>query len=220
MNGDLEHDLAACGDLQAFVTSLRGAPQARVPVDFTARVMTAVGDENRKIARWRRVFTIYMPLAASVAICLGVAGVFRATPSAAYSTRILVACQRTDGRFSASSAASYIQAFAVTALARDAEGNGAALGAAVDALVREQNEDGGWANADLSARNVVALRAASDAGVSGATRAYKRGLRYLRTHGIGELSAADLSREAKVALARVGRTDRGLACSAALCAAL
>ena len=25
-----------------------------------------VGDENRKIARWRRVFTIYMPLAACV----------------------------------------------------------------------------------------------------------------------------------------------------------
>ena len=104
-------------------------------------------------------------------------------------------------------------------LARDPSRHAAALGSAVDALVREQNAEGGWANAAVSARNVAALRQAVDAGVAGAARAYRRGLRYLRLNGQFEASAEDLAREAQAALARLGASaDRGLACSVALCA--
>lgn len=220
MNVDLERDLAAAGDLGSFVASLRQAPTCEVAPDFTARVMARVRAESVG-ARWKALLNprAFIPLAACVAVCLALTSVLR-TASPVYSTACLVACQRADGLFSESSAAPYLQAFAVTALAKDAKDHAAALGSAVGALVREQNAEGGWANAELSAQNVVALKVASQAGVAAAAPAYKRGLRYLRTHGIGELSAADFARAAKSALARVDAADRGLACSAALCATL
>ncbi len=220
MNGDLERDLAREGDLAAFAASLQRAPAAQVPADFTARVMAAVHDARRAQShRWLFALTAGLPMAAGIALCLLFGSTFfRAQP--AYSTVRLVSCQRADGLFSASSAATYMQAFAVTALAQDPKAPAAALGSAVAAIVREQNAEGGWANAELSARNVVALEAAAAAGVSDAARAYKRGLRYLRTHGIGELTRSDIARAAQAALVRVDRADRGLACSAALCAAL
>ncbi|MDO4365645.1 MAG: hypothetical protein Q4D70_02535, partial [bacterium] len=90
---------------------------------------------------------------------------------------------------------------------------------AVAALVREQNAEGGWANPSLSARNVAALGQAAEAGSVHALQAYRRGMRYLRTHGIGEISLADLVREAKAVSTRLGPSpDDGLACSVALCA--
>jgi hypothetical protein len=49
----------------------------------------------------------------------------------------------------------------------------------------------------------------------------RRGLRYLRLNGIGELSATELVREAKDALARLGASgDAGLVRSTALAARL
>ena len=131
--------------------------------------------------------------------------------------RSFSACQRPDGSFSDSSAAPYVQAFAVTGLAKGPSSDRAALDRAVDALVRTQKADGGWGNAALSARNVTALAQAESAGVSRAREARRRGLRYLRIHGIGEISAADLAREAKEALSRLkGSNDAGLVCGVAL----
>ena len=216
MNGDLESELAAAPELRALVESLRSAPQALVGEDFTAGVMAAVRAERKRRWPWCLRSAILLPAAAALAVCLALAGVFRSQP--VYSASYLVACQRSDGLFSESSAAPYMQAFAVTALAKDAKGTKAALDSAVDALVREQNAEGGWANASLSARNVAALQAAATVGATGAGRAYKRGLRYLRTHGIGELTAADFVREARYALARIDQNERALVCGAALCA--
>ncbi|MBR3022972.1 MAG: hypothetical protein IKH71_00815, partial [Oscillospiraceae bacterium] len=84
------------------------------------------------------------------------------------------------------------------------------------------NEAGGWANARLSAQNVAALAAATKAGVGMAVPAYRRGRRYLRMHGIGEMTAADLTRDAREAAGRLPlpAADAGLACSAALAARL
>ena len=49
------------------------------------------------------------------------------------------------------------------------------------------------------------------------TAAHRRGLRYLRMHGIGELSASDLVREAKDAFARLDKScDAGLVYSVSL----
>ena len=125
--------------------------------------------------------------------------------------------QRPDGSFSESSAAPYVQAFAVTGLATAPSPDRAALNRAVDALVRTQGADGGWGNAVLSARNVTALAQAEAAGVPRAREARRRGLRYLRLHGIGEISAADLAREAKEALSRLaGSHDAGLVCGVSL----
>ena len=129
----------------------------------------------------------------------------------------IVANQRPDGSFSDSSAAPYVQAFAVTGLATTPSPDRAALNRAVDALVRTQGADGGGGNAVLSARNVTALAQAGAAGVPRAREARRRGLRYLRLHGIGEISAADLAREAKDALSRLaGSRDAGLVCGVSL----
>jgi len=214
MNVDLEMDLANEDELRRLAQELQSAPSARVSPGFAAGVMAAVRVERRRQRFWR--VAAALPVAAGLAICLAFSGVFSSTPG--YSAEYLVACQRADGRFSDSSAASYIQAFAVTALAKDSKSPRTALDSAVAALVREQNADGGWANAELSARNVAALHTAAASGVAGAGRAYKRGLRYLHLNGIGEMSPAEFIRDARSALARVNHADRALACSAALCA--
>lgn len=227
MNEDLERALEESdAEMRDFVAALRAAPQARVSDGFASDVMASVRAERAR-GPLRAVFRRFdwasaLPAAAALALLLGAAAVFLQRPAEpAWSTARLVACQRADGTFSATSAASYAQAFAVTALARDPAAHAAALDSAVGALVRGQNVEGGWGNADLSARNVVALRQAAEAGVDGARRAYRRGLRYLRLNGIVERSASDLVREAKDALARLdAASDRGLACSVALCSAL
>ena len=225
MNEDIERALnGSDADLRAFVASLRAAPQARVRNSFAAGVMAAVEAEARRgaLARSLRGLlrpAVLFPLAACLVALLAVSSIFfRPVPK--FSLEKLVACQRADGSFSSSTAAPYVQAYAVTALAKDPSADRVALQQAVVALVREQNAEGGWANASLSARNVAALAAASEAGVEVAVRAYRRGVRYLRMHGIGEMSAADLSRDARSAAARLSASDLGVACSVALAARL
>ena len=223
MNCDLEGDLAGCAEMRAFAESLRAAPQARVDDGFADRVMAAVGAEKTPRAKWRMPpLGVVLGLAASLTVAAAYFFIHSEMSSSIRKARVelLVHCQRDDGTFSSSSAAQYMQSFAVAALAEDASTHAAALDAAVGAITRTQNADGGWANAELSARNVEALRVAADAGVAGAMRAYKRGLRYLRVNGIGEMTRADLALAAKDAAQRVNSSDEGLARSAALCAAM
>ena len=219
MNADLERDLLAAGDgLRDVVDALREAPQARVSADFSARVLAHLprkGGFVRFRARWLTPPVLFAAAASLVAVCAFVSLIFRPVPT--FSVARLAECQRTDGSFSSSSAAPYVQAFAVTVLARDPSSDRTALDRAVDALVRTQDAAGGWGNAALSARNVAALAQAEGAGVARARAARRRGLRYLRMHGIGELSAGELVQEANDAFARLGGSrDAGLVCSAAL----
>ena len=223
MNEDLERTLGEMAPhARAIADARRAAPQAVASPDFTARVLPDV--RAARTPRWgflrRFGFAAAIPAAAGLALLLGVGAVLLGRPAAPdWSAARLVACQRADGTFTASSAAPYVQAFAVTALARDPAGHAAALDSAVGALVREQTAEGGWANAAVSARNVAALRQAAEAGVADARRAYRRGLRYLQSNGIGERTPDDLVREAKDAWARLGASaDRGLAGCVALCA--
>ena len=221
MNEDIERALnGSDADLRAFVASLRAAPQARVRDGFAAGVMAAIEAESRRasLRRWLRPSVIF-PLAACLVAMLAFASLlFRPVPT--FSMEKLVSCQRADGSFSSSTAAPYVQAFAVTVLAKDPSADRAALEQAVGALVRTQNEAGGWANARLTARNVAALAAAAKAGVARAMPAYRRGRRYLRLHGIIEMSAADMMRDAKEAAGRLPSADAGLACSVALASRL
>ena len=221
MNADLEKALnGSDADLRAFVASLRAAPQARVRVGFAADVMAAVEADVRR-ASLRGLFrpAVLFPLAACLVALLAVASLFL-RPVPGVSRERLVSCQRSDGSFSSSTAAPYVQAFAVTVLAKDPTANRSALEQAVGALVRTQNEEGGWANARLSAQNVAALAAATNAGVDMAVPAYRRGRRYLRMHGIGEMTAADMARDAQEAIRRLSDADAGLACSVTLAARL
>ena len=221
MNEDIEMALnGSDADMRAFVASLRAAPQARVREGFAAGVMAAVAAESRRafLRRWFRPSAIF-PLAACLVAMLALASLF-SRPVPTFSMEKLMSCQRSDGSFSSSTAAPYVQAFAVTVLAKDPSADRAALEQAVGALVRTQNEEGGWANARLSARNVAALAAATKAGVGMAVPAYRRGRRYLRMHGIGEMTAADLTRDAREAAGRLPSADAGLACSVALASRL
>lgn len=215
MNADLESTLEGTGrELTSLVSALRASSQARVSPDFTARVMSRIAVERRS---WFQPSTIF-PIAAGLVALLAFGTIFF-RPVPAFSLSKLVACQRADGYFTASPAAPYVQAFAVTALAQDPSVRRPSLDQAVDALVRTQAASGGWENTTLSARNVAALGIAADAGVIAARKAYKRGLRFLRSQGLNELSATAFAEEAQKALARLSPTDDpGLACSIALCA--
>ena len=219
MNADLERDLGEAGDgLRDVVCALRRAPQAHVEAGFAARVLAHLPREGgfvRFRTRWLSPPVLFVAAASILAVCAFVSLVMRPVPE--LSVARLAACQRGDGSFSESSAAQYVQAFAVTVLARDPSADRAALGRAVDALVRTQDAAGGWGNDALSARNVAALAQAESAGVERARAARRRGLRYLRMHGVGELSAGELVREANDAFARLGPSrDAGLVCSTAL----
>ena len=207
-------------EMRGFAASLRAAPSARTSEGFTASVMAAVHAEKSRMRSrppiWRSPW-LGVPIAACFALLLALGSVFNRSPSAWTPAR-LVACQQADGFFSRSSAAPYVQAFAVVALAADSSVAAETLKAAVSAIVRDQTAEGGWANAAMSVRNVAALHAASVVGVDGAQRAYRRGLRYLRLNGIREMSSADLVREAKETRARLDASaDGGLIGSLALC---
>ena len=221
MNADLEMALnGSDADLRAFVSSLRAAPQARVRDGFAVGVMAAIEADARRA--WpRKLFrpAVLFPLAACLVALLAIASIFF-RPVPGVSREELVACQRADGSFSSTPAAPYVQAFAVTVLAKDPAANRAALDQAVGALLRTQNEAGGWANARLSAQNVAALAAATKAGVTRAMPAYRRGRRYLRMNGIIEMSAADMARDAQAAEKRLVGSDPGLARSVTLAARL
>lgn len=242
MSADLERDLLEAGDgLRDVVAALRRAPQAHVPEGFAARVLALLPHEGALPSKeetlllqvggrgrvWVRRLLPYALLASAASLAIMFASgpfLFRSPVPSAQLPEVPTASslrpavnQRPDGSFSASSAAPYVQAFAVTGLAKDPSFDRAALDRAVDALVRTQGADGGWGNAVLSARNVTALAQAEAAGVPRAREARRRGLRYLRLHGIGEISAADLAREAKEALSRLaGSHDAGLVCGVSL----
>jgi hypothetical protein len=218
MSADLERDLLEAGDgLGDVVAALRRAPQARVPEGFAARVMSRLPRKGGFVrAKWLSPSVLLAVAASLVAAFVFVSLAFRPAPQDP-SAPSLSACQRGDGSFSSSSAAPYVQAFAVAALAKDPSLDRVALDLAVDTLVRTQDAAGGWGNAALSARNVAALAQAESAGVAQARAARRRGLRYLRMHGVGEISAGELVREAKDAFARIGQShDDGLVCSTAL----
>ena len=128
-------------EMRAFVASLRAAPQARTAERFTADVMAAVraGEAERARRPFWSVLTrlaAALPVAAGLALLFAVGSVFQ-RPAPAWTTARLVACQRPDGTFTASSAAPYVQAFAVTVLAKDPTVAPRALDSAVAALVRE-----------------------------------------------------------------------------------
>ena len=123
MNEDIERALnGSDADLRAFVASLRAAPQARVRDGFAADVIAAVEAEARRGAFARSLRGLLrpaalFPLAACLVALLAVASIFfRPVPK--FSLEKLVACQRADGSFSSSTAAPYVQAYAVTVLAK------------------------------------------------------------------------------------------------------
>ena len=154
MNADLERDLLEAGDgLGDVVAALRRAPQAHVAPGFAARVRSHLphkGGFVRVRSRWLSP-SVLLAVAASL-VCAFVFVVFLVNqPATSLPVVRLASCQRTDGSFSSSSAAPYVQAFAVTVLAKDPSADRAALDRAVDTLVRSQDADGGWGNAALSA---------------------------------------------------------------------
>lgn len=207
-------------ELMALADALRAAPTVRTSEDFTASVMAAVRAERSQMRSrppvWRSPW-LGVPIAACFALLLALGSVFN-RPSSTWTSARLAACQQTDGTFSNSSAAPYVQAFAVAALAADPSAAMDTLKAAVTAIVRDQTAEGGWANAAMSVRNVAALHEAAAVGVDGAQRAYRRGLRYLRLNGIREMSPADLVRAAQAMRARLDASaDSGLIGSLALC---
>lgn len=207
-------------ELMALADALRAAPTVRTSEDFTASVMAAVRAERSQMRSrppvWRSPW-LGAPIAACFALLLALGSVFN-RPSSTWTSARLAVCQQTDGTFSNSSAAPYVQAFAVAALAADPSAAMDTLKAAVTAIVRDQTAEGGWANAAMSVRNVAALHEAAAVGVDGAQRAYRRGLRYLRLNGIREMSPADLVRAAQAMRARLDASaDSGLIGSLALC---
>ena len=70
-------------------------------------------------------------------------------------------------------------------------------------IVATQREDGSWAHPRLSACNVAALALAHARGVSTAEsiRAYKRGLRWMRANGVGEMTPRQFEATAREAVA-------------------
>ena len=222
MSADLERDLLEADEgLRDGVAMLRGAPQAHVPEGFSARVMARLPRKGGFVRAWWCSPSVLLAAAASIAVALVLVSLVSRPVPQERPAPSLSACQRTDGSFSSSSAAPYVQAFAVVALAKDPSSDRVALDLAVDTLVRTQDAAGGWGNAALSARNVAALAQAEAAGVARARVPCRRGLRYLRLNGIGELSATELVREAKDALARLGASgDAGLVRCTALAARL
>lgn len=218
MNLELERDLAEAGMLD-FANSLRAAPQARVEDGFADRVMRGIAADDAGAPPPRR--RVFWRVALAAAAVLAVAFVFVSLvdyvpPERRGHNVALASCQLADGTFTRSSASPYVQAFAVAALARYPGERAEVLERAVAALVRQQDAEGGWSNASLSARNVAALGHASRAGCALATISYKRGLRYLRTHGIAELSLPDLIHEAEAYSRRASSSADAGICRALL----
>jgi len=203
MNADLERQLAEMGpEFAGLASSLGKAAGSRVSSGFTARVMAEVAVSERR-ARVRRVGWWTAAAAAMVAL-FAVHGLTSGARPASDGLGRLVASQRADGTFCESSAASYVQAYAVQALAdsRDERAR-AALESAVAALVRSQSGEGGWSSGVQSSYNVAALAAAEAAGVESARIPLRRGLRYLRANGISECPAGALGKAAAEALDRM-----------------
>ena len=186
MNKDVERLDPALREVAA---RLKAAPQARVSPGFAQGVMAAVHSE-RVTARagfFRRLNApaIFAAAAAIVAL-LGAAALFMA-PAPRFATAAdFPGIGLADGSRPSPAVAPYVQAYAVRALASDPSAPSDVLSRAVAEIARAQNADGGWGSPDLTARNVAALALAVRAGDEAAACAWKRGVRYLRAHGIAE----------------------------------
>ena len=203
MNGDLKAQLSEMGpEFAGLAASLGRAAGAGTSPGFTARVMSEISLSERR-RRIRRAGW-WVAAAAAVVAVFAVHGLTPGVKPAVSGLDRLVASQRADGTFSISSAASYVQAFAVQALAdsHDARAR-AALESAVAALVRSQSGEGGWSSDMQSSYNVAALAAAEAAGVESARIPLRRGLRYLRANGISERPEGSLGKAAAAALKRM-----------------
>ena len=208
MNRDLEVQLEEMGpEFAGLAAALGRASRAEASPGFTPRVMAQIDASERRRRTFRAVW--WAAAAAAVAAVFAVHGLLPGggrSASASGGLERLVASQRADGTFSGSSAAPYVQAYAVQALAdsRDARMRGA-LESAVAALVRSQSCEGGWAGDMQSSCNVAALAAAEAAGVESARIPLRRGLRYLRANGIRECSVEALGKAAAAAVERMSR---------------
>jgi len=218
MSHDLEEQLKEMDpSVSVLVARLRAAPRASTSADFTSRTLAAArADGSIRLSSIlngsRRSFNWAAAAAAVVAILFGSLFLCRSAraPVTGSAVCILVNLQRPDGLFSGSSAAPYVQAVAVQALAGNRSSAATLrvpLESAVAALVRAQTAEGGWANNAQTARNVAALASADAAGVFSARVPYRRGLRYLRAHGIPEMPSSSLAQAARAALDRLASGD-------------
>jgi len=200
VNADLESLLNEAPELRAVVDALRPEePSERPAADdaFVARVLAAVRRIAGSVREVRVRMPAWAPYATAAVLALAAGFAFRSAASAGrLGDRRVLSCRRADGSFSATSAAPWVQAYAIGALAADAV-DVTALTVAVDALVRDQRADGGWCNDALSVRNTAALLAASRAGVPGTRKAYRRAVRYLHARGIPEISTEELACEGR-----------------------
>ncbi len=202
---DYKTDFKADAQMLSFAESLRSAPGSKVSDDFTSRIMNEIRSESKASPLhpvWTKFFTPgkAFAAAASVIILLGISSVFLRTDESSV-TGELLARQCKNGQFTSSSAAPYVQAFAIRELAKNPAGNAVALKAAVNALLASQNADGSWLNDQVTACNVTVLAAVAELGIDGVSHAYKMGARYLRTRNIALLTKEEMNAEAKKALA-------------------
>ena len=186
MNKDVERLDPALREVAA---RLKAAPQARVSPGFAQGVMAAVHSERVTVRAgfFRRLNApaIFAAAAAIVAL-LGAAALFMA-PAPRFATAAdFPGIGLADGSRPSPAVAPYVQAYAVRALASDPSAPSDVLSRAVAEIARAQNADGGWGSPDLTARNVAALALAVRAGDEAAACAWKRGVRYLRAHGMAE----------------------------------
>ncbi len=176
-------------ELGAVAARLRAAPSACVRPGFSADVMSAVHAERiaTKGGFFRRLSTpAIFAAAASLVAVLGVCSLFLA-PAPRFSTAAdFPGIGLADGSRVSSGVAPYARAYAVRALASDPSAPSEVLSKAVAEIAASQNADGGWGSPALTSRNVAALAAAVRAGDQAAACAWKRGVRYLRAHGIPE----------------------------------
>ena len=156
MSADLERDLLEAGDgLGDVVAALRRAPQARVPEGFAARVMSRLPRKGGFVrAKWLSPSVLLAVAASLVAAFVFVSLVFRPAPQDP-SAPSLSACQRGDGSFSSSSAAPYVQAFAVAALAKDPSLDRAALARDFTQAVSDELVPRAIRAAELSGRKTI-----------------------------------------------------------------
>ncbi len=178
---------------------IKAAPAARVRPGFCADVMKAVHAERvvDQLGATRRLNApaVFAAAAALVAF-LGVAALFL-SPAPRFSTAAdFPGIGLADGSRPSSAVAPYVQAYAVRALVSDPTAPHETLSRAVAEIAMAQRADGGWGSPAITVRNVAALAAAVRAGDEAAACAWKRGVRYLRAHGLPETDpfADDASR--------------------------
>lgn len=210
MNGDLRETFAALaaetGEPAEGWAALAGRLKAggggwETEEGFAAGTLARVraGEARRRMA-WRWIGSA----AACAAVCAA-AGLGIWLRGGGGVAAEIAARQTESGHFTREAYAPHVQAYGVAALAAAGGGASAVLEAAVGALARSQDAEGGWGSAATSARNVAALALAKRAGAAGADVALKRGRRFLRNCGIEEPSGEALAREARMMLALAKR---------------